>query len=112
MARMPQYPLFANVAGMFFIHRTNIYQDPTTLVRQMEPPASAREMQAGDLGPVLVEKDTVEEEMATHCTIFAWKSLWMETQATVHGVAKSQTLPEHTLHFTTAATCRASHGGL
>ena len=31
--------------------------------------------------------------MATHCTIFAWKSLWMgEPDTTVHGVAKSQTL--------------------
>ena len=59
----------------FFIHRTNIYQDPTTLVPQMEPPASA-----GDAGRRIGFnpgwEDTLEEEMATRSTIFAWKSLW------------------------------------
>ena len=41
----------------------------------------------------LSEKDPLEEEMATHCSILAWRNpmdrgAWW---ATVHGVAKSQT---------------------
>ena len=59
----------------FFIHRTNIYQDLTTLVPQMGPPASARDA-GGRLGFNPGWEDTLEEEMATRSTIFAWKSLW------------------------------------
>ena len=46
----------------------------------------------------LSEKDPLEEEMATHCSILAWRNptdrgAWW---ATVHGVAKSQTgLSDH-----------------
>jgi len=34
--------------------------------------------------------DVLEEEMATHCSILAWKIPWTEEPwwATVHGVAK------------------------
>ena len=36
----------------------------------------------------LVWEDPLEEEMATHSSILAWKILWTE----VHGAAESQTL--------------------
>ena len=36
-------------------------------------------------------EDPLEESMATHCSILAWRSPWTEAwQATVHGVTKSQ----------------------
>ena len=44
-------------------------------------------------------KDPVEEEMASHSSILAWRTPWTEEPggATVHGVAKSQTrLSAHT----------------
>ena len=58
-----------------------------------------QESQVRSLG----QEDPLEKEMATHSSILAWKNLmdgaW---QATVHGVAKSQTqLSDFTsLHFT------------
>ena len=47
----------------------------------------------GDLGSILGWEDSLEEGMATHFNILAWripmdKGYW---QATVHGVLKSQT---------------------
>ena len=33
---------------------------------------------AGDAGLILVQEDTLEEEMATHSSIFAQKSPWTE----------------------------------
>ena len=43
------------------------------------------------------QEDPLEEGMATHSTILAWKFSWTEEQATVHGIAKSQTqLSTHT----------------
>ena len=38
-------------------------------------------------------EDLLEEEMATHSSILAWKIPWTEEhgRATVHGVGKSQT---------------------
>ena len=38
-------------------------------------------------------EDLLEEEMATHSNILAWKIPWTEApwRATVHGVAKSRT---------------------
>ena len=43
----------------------------------------------------LGQEDSLEEGMATHSSILAWRILWTEEpvspQATVHGVAKSQT---------------------
>ena len=47
----------------------------------------------GDLGLIPVWEDPLEEDMATHSSIFAWRipmdrGAWW---ATVHGVAKSQT---------------------
>ena len=38
-------------------------------------------------------EDPLEEPMATHSSILAWRILWAEEpwQATVHGVSKSQT---------------------
>ena len=40
----------------------------------------------------LGQEDPLEREMVTHSGILAWKILWTEAQqATVHGVAGSQT---------------------
>ena len=41
----------------------------------------------------LGQEDSLEEEMATHSSILAWKIPWTEEpwQARVHGVTKSQT---------------------
>ena len=41
----------------------------------------------------LGQEHPVEEEMATHSSIPAWKIPWIRgaSQATVHGIAKSQT---------------------
>ena len=52
------------------------------------PPA-----RAGDLGSILVQKDPLEKEMATHSSILAWEILmdrgvWW---ATIHGVSKNRT---------------------
>ena len=33
-------------------------------------------------------EDPLEKKMATHSSILAWRVLWREGQATVHGVAK------------------------
>ena len=48
------------------------------------PPASA-----GDASSILGLEDPLEEGMATHSSILAWR-------ATVHGVAKSQDMTEAT----------------
>ena len=45
-----------------------------------------QEMQIQHLGG---GEDSLEKEMATHSSILAWRIPW--TEATVHGVAKSQT---------------------
>ena len=40
----------------------------------------------------LGQEDTLEQVMATHSSIVAWKIPWRGTwQATVHGIAKNQT---------------------
>ena len=39
----------------------------------------------------LCQEDPLEEEMATHSSILAWKIPWTEEQATVPRAAKSQT---------------------
>ena len=39
----------------------------------------------------LSRDDPLEDGMATHSSILAWRIPWIEEQATVHGVAKSQT---------------------
>ena len=55
------------------------------------PPAmqESRDMQVRSLG----WEDPLEEEMATHSSILAWKIPWTEEPgwATVHGIAKSWT---------------------
>ena len=51
------------------------------------------EMQETQVQPLGWE-DSLVEEMATHCSILAWRILWTEkpyVQATVHMVAKSWT---------------------
>ena len=50
---------------------------------------AVQETWIGSLG----QEEPLEEEMATHSSILAWNSLDREAQqATVHGVAKNQTL--------------------
>ena len=41
----------------------------------------------------LGQEDPLEEKMATHSSVFAWKSPWTEEpgRSTVHGVAESRT---------------------
>ena len=56
---------------------------------------------AGEPRSIPGSEDPLEEEMATHCSILAWKIPWKggAWQATVHGVAKSQTrLSMHAHH--------------
>ena len=56
-----------------------------------------QETQVRSLG----QEDPLEEEMATHSSIIAWRIPWTEEPA-VHGVAKSRKRPStstsHTLH--------------
>ena len=33
---------------------------------------------AGDLGSSLGRRETLEKEMATHCSLLAWRILWTE----------------------------------
>ena len=40
------------------------------------PPANAGN--AGDTGSILDQEDPLEEEMATHSSIFAWEIPWKE----------------------------------
>ena len=44
-----------------------------------------QEMQIGSLGL----EDPLEEEMATHCSILAWKILWTEDRPQSHGITRS-----------------------
>ena len=53
-----------------------------SLVAQMVKNLPAMQETPGQKGPL-------EEEMATHSSILAWRIPW--TEVTVHGVAKSQT---------------------
>ena len=43
--------------------------------------------------PSLGQEDPLEEEMASHSSVLAWRVPWAEEpwQATVHGVTKSRT---------------------
>ena len=45
---------------------------------------------AGDMGSSPGQEDPLEQEMATHSSIFAWEIPWTEkpAEATVQGVAK------------------------
>ena len=64
------------------------------------PPAK-QEVQVGSLG----QEDPLEEVMATHSSVLAWRIPWTEEPRGlwVHGVAKSQTwlkrLSTHSQHF-------------
>ena len=41
--------------------------------------------------PSLGHEDPLEEKLATHSSILAWRTPWTKWWATVHGVTKSQT---------------------
>ena len=45
---------------------------------------------AGDLGPSMGLEDPLEEGMATHSSILAWRIPWTEEPGGVHGVSKNQ----------------------
>ena len=68
-----------------------------SLVAQMvKSPPAMQEARVPSLG----REDPLENGMATHSSILAWRIPWTEEPggATVHGVAKSQTrLSTHTL---------------
>ena len=60
------------------------------------------------LGTSLSQEDALEEEMATHSSILAWKIPWTEEPGgihTVHGVPKSQCIADPARH----ANCSAVH---
>ena len=71
------------------IHRYTIHIDHSLVAQIVKNPSAMREAGVRSLG----WEDPLEEGMATHSSIHAWKipkdreSWW----ATVHGVAKSQT---------------------
>ena len=46
---------------------------------------------AGDTGLIPGSEDPLENEIATHCSILAWRIPWTEEPVGVHGVRKSQT---------------------
>ena len=53
------------------------------------PPTSAGEEETQ--GRSLSRDGPLEDSMATHSSILAWRIPWIEEQAIVHGVAKSRT---------------------
>ena len=54
------------------------------------PPANAGDI--GDIGLILEQKDPLEEEMATHFSMLAWKIPGTEEPGGLHhGVTKKQT---------------------
>ena len=60
------------------------------MVKNLSTNTGSKEMDIQSLGWA----DPLEEEMATHSGILAWKIPWRAAwQATVHGVAKSNTTP-------------------
>ena len=42
----------------------------------------------------LGQEDPLEEDMATHSSILAWRIPWTEDMATVHSITKSQSVWE------------------
>ena len=46
---------------------------------------------AGDLGSILGWEDPLEEGLATHSSILAWRIPWTEEPSGLHRVTKSQT---------------------
>ena len=48
------------------------------------PPASAGD--TGDMGLIPGREDPLEEEMATHCSILAWKIPWTEEPGRVQSM--------------------------
>ena len=71
------------------------------------PPSAGDTRDSGSQVRFLGGKDPLEEEIAIHSSILAWKTSWTEepVQATVHGITKSHTRLNtytHTQHLTTA----------
>ena len=49
-------------------------------------------------GRSLGQEDSLEEEMATHSSIFSQKIPWTEKTGSPRGHKESDTMPEHALH--------------
>ena len=47
----------------------------------------------------LGQEDSLEEGMATHSSIFAWRIPWTEEEATVRGVTNNKVTNTHTIGF-------------
>ena len=56
-------------------------------VKNLPVVQKTQEMQARSLG----QENALEEGMAIHSSILAWRILWTEEPATVHGITKSRT---------------------
>ena len=56
--------------------RTRLSSSSSRWLSVKNPPANTGD--AGDLGSILGQKDPLEEEMATHSSILAWKIPWTE----------------------------------
>ena len=57
------------------------------MAQMVKNPPAMQEMRVQLLG----REDPLETGMATQSSILAWRVPWTEEQATVHGIAKSQT---------------------
>ena len=65
------------------------------------PPANAED---ADLGSVLGQEDPLEEEIATHSSIHAWKIPWTEESGKLQSIGSQRvghSATEHTLHILT-----------
>ena len=65
-----------------------LFWQASLVAQKVKHPSACK---ARDLGLVLGWEDPLEEGMATHSSILAWRMPWTKEPATVHGVAKSQT---------------------
>ena len=77
----------------FILGGSKITATSTSLVAQtVKHLSTMRETRVQSLG----REDLLEEEMATHSSILAWKMAWTEEsgRATVHGVAKELVMTE------------------
>ena len=66
---------------------------------EKNPPANAGDIR--DMGSIPDQEDPLEEGMATHSSVLAWRITWTEKPSgtTVHGVTKSQTRLKDVAHM-------------
>ena len=58
----------------------------------------------GDLVRSLGREDPLEKEMATHCSILAWRIPWMEELGGLQSTGRRESDTTEQLHFTMAGT--------